>query len=302
MAALCAHAALGTILGVSPSRLLEPSVPQLPEELSIVTEDTDLAPAPEALPTSAMTTLRGASVEPGRKTRSGAPPATGGKSIVAPPGGGEAWSLPAEGLGAARIDLGIGSYWKSVAMGDAPPAEPVPLSPASSSPNHILRDGLDAHDRGLGLSAASPLVTAAHEAASPSIAPDVGSATLSIECDASGMVVGAEVVSATTDVAAWRAVGREIVRLMSAGSLHLPRDARGLRARLRIVAERVLPGGQRVPMTAGAEPDGECEGVGSRRRCVAGLPVGVSGGFELSNVGARASRRVQVKLVSEVAL
>ena len=92
---------------------------------------------------------------------------------------------PAPATSAHAVDLGIGTYWKNVALGSGPPSSsPSPIDssrPAGSpSPERLLRDALDAHDRALGLGSEGPLVSAAHEAASPAFAPDVGSATLEI--------------------------------------------------------------------------------------------------------------------------
>jgi hypothetical protein len=222
---------------------------------------------------------------------------------------------PADSAGAgerdAPVDLGIGGYWKSVALG--PPVTPSATREAppaiAPSVDRILRDPLDAHDRALGLNAGGPLVTAAHEAASPALAPDVGAATLEIESDAAGKVTTARVVSAAADVAAWNDVAHEIVRLMSARVLHLPPGARGLRTRLRIRADRALPSGESVRNSAGAVPDDVpgsepmCEGEGNARRCTKGLPFGATtNGSDIANVGAKRSRVVHVETLGEVVL
>jgi len=228
----------------------------------------------------------------------------------APAESGGTWSFPR----GTPVDLGVGTYWKSVASSSdpvavAPPAgADAPPSPASSAHklNQILREGLDAHDRSLGLSASSPLVTAAHEAASPSIAPDVGTATFDVESDANGRVVAAHVVSSSADSSAWNDVAQELVKLMSAKALHVAGDSRGLRTRLRIVAERTMPSGARTALsgalTPGAGPEGGCDGTGWTRRCGEGMPTGATKAFDISDIGARASRIVRVQLLGEVPL
>ncbi len=217
-----------------------------------------------------------------------------------------AWTFPR-----TVADLGIGTYWKNVATnGDPLPAaraEAPPAAPPPLSPNRILRDGLAAHDRALGLGNGGPLVSAAHEAASPSIAPDVGSATFDVDSDATGKVVGAHVVSASAEPSAWNDVAQELVRLMSAKTLKVLHDSRGMRTRLRIVAQRTLPSGAPYARSAGAVPEDACAGEaigpgGLGRKCNSGMPSGLSQSFDLSDIGARPSRIVRVQLLGEAAL
>jgi hypothetical protein len=211
------------------------------------------------------------------------------------------------------LDLGIGTYWRSVASSQGPAPAPAPEpapnpdAPSAARIDRMLREGLDAHDRELGLSSSGPLVSAAHEAASPSIAPDVGAATFDIDSDASGHVVAAHVVSASADAASWDDVARELVRLMGAKALRVTHDARGRRTRLRIVAERTLPSGTPYARGAGAVNEADCAGKGSGplgigRKCATGMPSGASQTFDLADIGARASRIVRVQLVGEAAL
>jgi hypothetical protein len=216
------------------------------------------------------------------------------------------WSLPP----AHPLDLGIGTYWKSVATNDpmpTPRAEAQPEPAPRPSPDRILRDGLDAHDRALGLGHGGPLISAAHDAASPSIAPDTGTATFDVESDATGKVVTARVVSASAEPGAWNDVAQELVRLMSAKTLHVLRDARGMRTRLRIVAERTLPSGAPYARSTGAVPEDACAGDpvgpgGLGRKCRGGMPVGLSQSFDVADIGARSSRIVRVQLLGEAAL
>ncbi|HEY8092045.1 MAG TPA: hypothetical protein VIF09_29490 [Polyangiaceae bacterium] len=262
--------------------------------------------------------LVAATTAPGPTNRS-TPPAERGRSAVPegpreplapspaqPADSGAPWSLSP----AASLDLGIGSYWKVVATRDTPlPAPSVePGPPAGPSPARILRDGLDAHDRALGLGRAGPLVSAAHEASSPSVAPDVGAATLDVESDATGKVLSARVVSGSPDASAWTGVARELVRLMASRSVRVPADARGLRTRLRIVAERTSPSGGGYATSAGGVPDDACVGRadprlgGLGRKCLTGMPTGGKQTLDLSDVGAKPSRVVHVQVLSESVL
>jgi len=46
-----------------------------------------------------------------------------------------------------------------------------------------------------------------------------------------------------------------------------------------------------------------CEGTGVNRRCVAGMPLGVtSSNYDVSDIGAKPSRVVHVRLLSETEL
>ena len=210
-------------------------------------------------------------------------------------------------------DLGVGSYWRSLATDRslAPPArtgEAAAEQTSPPTPAEILRDGLEEHDRALGLGRGA-LLSAARDALSGSSAPDEGSATIEIDSDSEGKVVSARVVAATAEVAAWNAVAREIVRLMSSKVVHATREGRGLRTRLRVVAERTLPSGAKyVHSTGPAVPDDACVGQADRRlgglgrKCSTGLPAGASQSFDLADVGARPSRVVHVQLQGEVPL
>jgi len=173
----------------------------------------------------------------------------------------------------------------------------------------MLRDDLDARDRARGLSGNGAFISAAREAASATIAPDVGSATFDIESDAAGRIVTARVITAAGDIVAWNAVARELVRLMSTKTVRVRPGTRGVRARVSVTAMRVPPSGNKNTVSAGAVPDDVpgsdpvCEGEGARRRCTAGLPVGITANsVDVANAGANAVRVVRAQLLSEVSL
>jgi hypothetical protein len=182
-----------------------------------------------------------------------------------------------------------------------PPADASTRStPSPDGISRMLREDLQARDVAMGLGASGPLITAAHDAATPDIAPDVGAATLEIESDATGRITSARVVDATANAADWNEVAQRIVRLMASKPLRVAPGARGVRARLRIVAERSLPAGEKRQARSGATRDSDCDTSGGERRCTAGLPAGVSGTWgDLSNIGAKRSRAVRVQLLGE---
>ena len=193
------------------------------------------------------------------------------------------------------VDLGLGR--------NRPPATPEPAAPRTekSAVDRSLHDALGARDLGLGLGRASVLVSAAREAASSPRAPELGTVTFEIDCDASGTVR-----SAHADDRAWADVGAALIHAMSGKTVRVRAGARGLRAHLRIVAERAPPSGNGGSTTLGAVPDDvpgsekACEGTGWTRRCVAGMPLGLtSAQHDSANVGARPSRVVRVQLLDE---
>lgn len=243
------------------------------------------------------------------------PPPSGELRNAAPAGSSDpssAWSF-GRTLPSAMGDLGIGSYWKSLASdrslaAPATTGEAASEQPSPPTPAEILRDGLEEHDRALGLGRGA-LISAVHDAVSGSAAPDVGNATIEVDSDSEGRVVSARVVSAAAEVASWNAVAQQIMRLMASKSIHPTRDGRGLRTRLRVVAERVLPSGTKYARGTGpALPDDACVGQADRRlgglgrRCSTGLPAGASQGFDVADIGAKPSRVVHVQLQGEAPL
>jgi len=309
------HAALFGALAVAPARARGPAPsPPDPAALFVITDEPLSAAPPReppraehAEPPSARR-LQGSVGDPPPPLLPPAsePPSALALAVAPPVAPSAGWSLPS----APSIDLGTTNYWKRVAPPSATPdlragAPPQPGSRLDAA----LHDDLDRHDRALGLDAAGPLVGAAREASSPALAPDIGSATLDIESDASGLVVSARVVSAVADVPAWSDVAREIVRIASSRRLHLRPGARGLRARLQIVAERVLPSGEHGTTSAGAVPDDvpgggqACEDAGLTRKCLQGMPVGFSASAaDVANVRAKGSRVVRVRILDELTL
>ena len=234
------------------------------------------------------------------RTPSSPEPAVASASSAAP---GAPWAF--DPLRPAASDIGLGSHWKTVVAAGAAEANG---HDAGGNPRddaraveRSMRDELAALDAALGLGRASPLVSALHRAAAATNAPAIGAATLEVECDASGAVIAAR-----ADDRAWAPVAEALVRNMGGKTLRLARGARGLRARLRVVAERTLPSGPRGGSSIGAVPDDApgankaCDGDGLARRCVAGMPLGATNAqHDTSNLGASASRIVRVQLLGE---
>jgi hypothetical protein len=309
MLAVCGHAGVAMSL-----RLMPPATP-------LPSTDRDDAIAVSVEPAAASPVDPGTSIPPSaeksRALASRPPPALGLEARSAttsvshdgpeddarrePAQAAEPWSFP----GARPMDLDVGSYWKRVAT-EGSAATPGPdRSSSNERLSKALRQGLADRDQEIGLGRSGPLLSAAHDAASTRIAPEVGGATLEIDSDPEGRIVTARVLAAD-DAAAWNGVARELVRAMSAKRVRVPPGARGIRSRLRIVIERARPSGETVATHAGALPDDvpgsdpACIGAGAERRCTAGMPVGTSvTGADIANLGARASRIVHVLALGE---
>ncbi len=313
--AASAHLALAAALITmrSPQRAAPPTETETLFELS----DEPPLPVPPPPPPSPPESLVAPAVSGATMARRSTPraawpdePAQAGPATegAAPPTAPSAatWSLAAPG----SLALGVGDYWRHVALeGPAPSSTAPPPDARSAEIDRVLRLGLASRDLELGLGSSGPLVTAAHEAAS--MAPDVGAATLDIDVDGTGRVVTARVVTVSDDRAGWTAMAQEIVRIASGKSVHVGAGSRGVRARLRIVAERVPPAGTKRTSSAGAVPDDvaggmdgkACEGEGAERKCVAGMPLGGTTTLgDLANLGAKAARIVHVTVLGEAAL
>jgi len=278
---------------VRPDALLEIELP--PDAPVPARASSPVEPSRAAMPVSAR--LPSVASAPARPVD----PGVGDRAVATtePAASREGWAAPSIPP-ADPVDLGIGSYWKSVAR------EPSAQPDVARGPS--FRAEADARDDALGLGPAGPLVSAARQAASPANAPDEGAATLEVESDASGAVVSAHVVAGAPDARAWDGVARELVNLMATKRLALRSGARGLRARLSIVAERRSPGGSQGFANAGALPDDVpgadpvCVGRGLERKCLQGMPLGATKSIsDVTNL-VRPSRVVHVRLVDEATL
>jgi hypothetical protein len=164
----------------------------------------------------------------------------------------------------------------------------------------LVHDELRAGDQERGLGASGPLVSAAHEAASPSIAPDVGEALLDVVTDSEGKVVDVSVAGASGERSVWSDFAHEVARQMGSKRLKVPPGARGVHTRIRVRAARVLPSGGSPSVSAGVvDPEGCTGDQGLSRKCFDGPIRQVGGRFDLSDVGAKPRRVVHVRVEEE---
>jgi hypothetical protein len=223
------------------------------------------------------------------------------------------WSFdPTDPARRTPSDLGIGSPRRTLfaegvarAQGGAPDADAGETTrERARAIDRSMREMLTARDVALGLGHAGPLVSATHEAASSPGAPEIGATILEVDSDSAGTVIAAR-----AEDHAWDGVASAVVRRMAGKAIRVPRGSRGLRARLHVVAEKALPSGSGGGSSLGAVPDDvpggatACDGKGLNRRCVAGMPLGVTNAqHDTANVGAKPSRIVHVRSLGEAEL
>jgi hypothetical protein len=307
-AAVCVHGALAAELARSRAPLAaSPKAAPLLVERIVELEEAPLAPPTQAsLPApprarSAVASATTPANRPDVREQNAPSPPPNAQPLAST----EPWSFSPS----VPVDLGIGTHWKVVAAASA--SVPPPPPEASVSPpswQQLMQGELAARDQELGLGPGGALVTAAHEAASGAEAPEEGSATLEIVCDASGAVTDGRVTGATGDLPAWTEMARPLVRQMHGKTMRLPPGAKGLRARLAVRIARTLPSGDKVVAHVGALPDDMpsagrvCEGTGWSRKCVGGMPVGATvQGADVANAAARL-RTVSVRMLDAVGL
>ncbi len=154
-------------------------------------------------------------------------------------------------------------------------AEPAPR-PASTTGG--LQEALDAHDRKVGLGFSGPVVTAFHAAVAQPTAPQTGSATFEAIIDASGRVTDVQVLSVNGEMDKWLAVARQVLAALRARVLRTP-VGQGVAVVVAVQSRHQLP--------SGAAPGRgiEMKGAGAQ--------------FDLSDIGARPTHNVSVRVLSE---
>ena len=151
-------------------------------------------------------------------------------------------------------------------------------APASSARvRSILRDGLSQHDIELGMARGGVVVSVAKDAVSRSLVPDESFAIIEVRFDSAGHATSARVVESQNDLASWNDAVKTIATQLDDRSVRVPEHAAGLSVFVRIDVSLRLPSGARgsiAPSAGGAT-------------------------FDLSDIGARKSRNVAARIVSE---
>jgi len=149
------------------------------------------------------------------------------------------------------IDLGVGpdgwQRWVGVlptepaARSSAPRGRPVVRAPPVSSTGG-LQEGLEAHDRKLGMGPAGRVTTALFEAAHASDAPETGTALFNVTVLRTGAV---EVSLGESTDRRWQAVAEHAAEALRKAPPRIPPPREGYRLTLRITAEETMPNGLR---------------------------------------------------------
>jgi hypothetical protein len=168
----------------------------------------------------------------------------------------------------------------------------------------MLTEPLRERDAALGFSTSGPLIGAVRDAVRASFAIEPSEATLEVDVGEGGQVLSTRVVSSTREPGAWADIARDLTASMAQRRLRLPAGSRGMRASLRVLVTPNVPGG--ATTAPGAVPDDApggskaCEGSGLGRRCVAGMPLGLSvTGGELASAARSVLHKVRVEVLGE---
>jgi hypothetical protein len=150
---------------------------------------------------------------------------------------------------ARSVDLGLGadawrmwvrsSGFERDSLGHTPAAERAPR-PASSTGG--LQEGLEEHDRQVGLGASGPVVGALYRAAHGPVAPEVGVAHFRVTVLKSGSLE-VSLSDATDQLPAWRAVASKAAEELRRAPPRIADPRTGARMVIEITAQEVFPNG-----------------------------------------------------------
>ena len=317
VAALVAHGgAIAAVRGVpraaparNPSFLGELAIEPALVEVATIEPATlparERAPEPDgpvASPAAARALRKVAREEPIAEDQAPEPgTATSGNATEA------AWSLP---TGPVELGLGLrasGMASRATALAAAEGHDGAARADAPVDVRRMLTEPLRERDAALGLGMSGPLVGAVRDAVRASFAIEPSEATLEVDVGEGGQVLSTRVVSSTREPLAWADIARELTASMAQRRLRVPMGARGMRASLRVVVTPNVPEG--ATTAPGAVPDDApggskaCEGSGLARRCVAGMPLGLSvTGGEIASAARSVLHKVRVEILGERAL
>jgi hypothetical protein len=176
-------------------------------------------------------------------------------AVPAPSAGAEPATSAAPGVASRPIDLGIGpDAWKQwlgpagthgagVPRETAARAPLVRVAPASTTGG--LLEGMEALDRGRAAGPAGPVVTALEQAAHGEGATAFGAARFAVTVLATG---GVEVrlERASANEAEWKGVGARAAAALAKNAPRITPPRKGARFVVNLVAEMVMPNGQRL--------------------------------------------------------
>ena len=149
----------------------------------------------------------------------------------------------AEGLSLAA--LGVGDRNPFVGSDLARP-KPKPVAERPSPAARLERSLADAQlraDHARSLGPAGPVLSALVKWTRNSEAPANSTAVFSCVADASGKLIGVELVESSTDPMPWRRIGRRVLAALAAEVLRLPKTGQGASFRIRVNSRQTLPSG-----------------------------------------------------------
>jgi len=156
---------------------------------------------------------------------------------------------------AKAIDLGLGAdgwqRWAALPTEGAAAQKPIPAArtngyqvfrapPASTTGG--LQEGLEAHDRALGLGPEGRVLSALQHAAHEGLAPEVGVARFEVTVHRSG-VVEVTLGAASRDGEQWRNVAADVARNLRAAPPRIAPPREGFKLVVELAADWTLPNG-----------------------------------------------------------
>jgi hypothetical protein len=196
---------------------------------------------------------------------------------------------------------GVGSYRVDAAK----QALPVPDDNAIANENtrRMLMAPITAREQANGSIASGPIVNEL-EASTRTLAgsPFEGRAVFSIRVDELGLVVSAQVVESSSDRRAWDEVAQHMLNAFARKRVRVPPGAKGIDMQVEITSKVVLPSGARHPLAVSSPTaDGLGHVLHGQFDQPTETPAIVGGSFDLSDIGAHASRVVGAHVISETA-
>ncbi len=257
---------------VAPAAPKSPTEPALPPSVSAALAPTltpsQATPAPESPPTVPATAASG--------------PFTFSPTIAP--------SLASEPLGMSGRNPFIGNL-PDVPSGPAAPDTAAPEANVAPGIQKSMHDALAARDHELGLDSGGPLVAIAEDATRPSDAPENSRAVFEVTIDANGDVTGVRVVDASQGRQAWDRIASRMGVTLRSRKIQLRGQhgqSKGLVVTLEVRSRFTLPSGA----SGGIDP----------KAVVDGNAPGAQVGFDLSDIGAHATRNIHARILGERAL
>ncbi len=232
---------------------------------SEVSWDVELlqASADEPAPNGTRNPLNAGETTPARASRrsSAVEPSFAGAEAATEEGGDAPPALEIDSEGATPskpIDLGLGpngwQRWVTAPGGDearrvertAPRKNRFQVFRAPPvSTTGGLQEGLEAHDRELGLGPSGRVLSALRAAAHATVAPEVGVARFNVTVNRTG-TVDVTVAAASGEVERWKEVAVRVANDLRSAPPRIPPPREGLKLVVELIAEETLPNGTKT--------------------------------------------------------